>query len=101
MSDDAEKLIKDSEAEKEKRRDETPQPPVVADAVPEEVKADLDKWLRKSIKSMKAGKSPVVEFESNYIPNEMKSEILIGLKSATTEEAVRKSFNGHLEGEKT
>jgi len=72
----------------------------VTGKIDQSVKVDLDKWLRKSIKSMKAGKSPAVEFESNYIPNEMKSEILIGLKSATTEEDVRKSFNGHLQGEK-
>lgn len=100
LSDEAEKLIKESEAEKEKRREEIANRPIVAEEEDEqnpEMKMDLDKWLRKAVKSMKAGKSPVVEFESSYIPNEMKSEILIGLKSATTEDDVRKSFNGHLE----
>lgn len=71
------------------------QPPQLAPQLPpnnKQVKADLDKWFRKAISSMKAGNSPAVEFESDYVPNEMKSKILIGLREAKTECDTRKVF---------
>lgn len=55
-------------------------------------KLALDKWFRKAISNYKSGRAPTVEFESNYIPNEMKSDILIGLKNAKTEEEIRELF---------
>lgn len=61
---------------------------------PEQIKAELDKWLRKSISHLKAKGSADVEFESDKIPAELKSVVRGKLGACKTEDEVRIAFKG-------
>jgi len=98
ISDDSMALIEEEVAKREAQP-----PPVVVqpgktpqDNQPnqqdEMVKAELDKWMRKSLNAHKSHKSACVEFETDKIPAEMKSTISDSLRAAKTEEEIRASF---------
>ncbi|MGQ9491729.1 MAG: phage portal protein [Anaerolineae bacterium] len=53
---------------------------------------DLRRWERIARRRVRAGESPAYDFESPYIPAEVKMQVLAGLASATTEEEVRAAF---------
>ena len=63
-----------------------------------ELKTDLDKWLRKSLKRVQAGKSAVVEFESEYLTPELKQAVVEAVEKAQNEEEVRVAFSAIVEG---
>lgn len=56
-------------------------------------KADLEKWQRKSVNALKAGKGAGVDFESDKIPPELKASILKKLSEVRTEEDIRLIFS--------
>jgi hypothetical protein len=60
----------------------------------QQVKADLDKWMRKAVSSFKAGKGADVAFETTVIPAELKAEIETRLKNgeSKSEEGIREIF---------
>ena len=60
------------------------------------MKADIDKWYRKSISNFKANKIANVDFDSAEIPGELKLKIAGFLSSAKTEDEIALAFNGEL-----
>jgi len=58
------------------------------------VKSELDKWLRKALSTMKAGKSLEFKFESDLIPKERMEMISLALKTVKTEDELKTIFNG-------
>jgi HK97 family phage portal protein len=56
------------------------------------VKAELDKWYRKSLKLFKAGKAARCEFVSDVIPGEVYDRIKATLETINTEEELKKVF---------
>lgn len=67
-----------------------------AAAMPEPVVAgkalDLDRWQRKAVKRLKAGRSPVCEFESEHIDVDEAESIVDALKTAVTPAQVAAAF---------
>lgn len=55
-------------------------------------KADLERWQRKAIKAVKAGKPADVDFESEYIPLDQHDYIALTLSLAKSAEAVGAVF---------
>jgi len=53
---------------------------------------DLDKWRRKAIKAVKAGRSAVVKFESNHISPVLMAAITGALETAQTPDDVQRVF---------
>jgi HK97 family phage portal protein len=53
---------------------------------------DLSKWMRKSLKSLEGGKLPLVDFESEAIPDDMKMKVNTGLAKATTPHEIKEAF---------
>jgi len=60
---------------------------------------DLEKWCRKSINRVKAGKSADVEFESEHIPLALEMAILGSLEDAATADEVKAIFDSSLDYE--
>lgn len=103
-------------AEKEKEATPTPQPPTTPDNAPQSngnaptsedvtqddeedtptmpgaAKSDLEKWERKALKRLRAGKSPVVEFDSEVLSEEIKAKVLEAVKQARDEKEVKEIF---------
>lgn len=77
------------------------EPPTVAKAIQQDtrenlsepVKTALEKWERKALKSLQAGKSPDVEFVSDAIPRDVIRRISLALKSCTTAEEIKAAFD--------
>lgn len=59
-----------------------------------QIKTEIDKWYRKSLKRMKAGKSADVEFESDIIPDELMEQIEKALKAVKSENELKAVFGG-------
>jgi len=57
---------------------------------------DLDKWQRKAIKAIEAGKFPVAPFESDHISDDEHAVIVQALTQAKTAEDVRGVFAPHI-----
>lgn len=55
-------------------------------------KADLDKWERKALRRLKAGKSAVCEFESEHLSQSESRWVWTRLQFATTPEQVKTAF---------
>lgn len=55
---------------------------------------DMARWERKSIKRLREGKSAAVGFDSDAITTQLRHDIMAGLRSATTADAVRGVFHG-------
>lgn len=53
---------------------------------------DMERWQRKALKALKAGKSPAVPFESESIPADSADAIKDALAVATTEDEVKAAF---------
>jgi hypothetical protein len=70
------------------------EPAEQADPDNPEQASDMAKWLRKSLKALARGQSPVVSFESATIPVERAAWIGEALKYATSEDGVRAAFAG-------
>ena len=60
---------------------------------PKQMKAELDKWMRKAISNFKAKKTLDFEFESNIISKEQREKIRSALKTVNTEEEIKVVFN--------
>lgn len=58
-----------------------------------EFKADLRRWRALALRRHREGKSLDYDFESDYIPPEVKAGILGALQNATDEEAIRNAFS--------
>lgn len=54
---------------------------------------DLDRWQRKSIKSLSKGKGANVSFESDYIGEALAERISAGLAEATTPDGIKAVFD--------
>ncbi len=67
-------------------------------ALPDNVRADLDRWRTKALKRLREGKAAAVGFDSAAIPPLWRTEITAGLRGATTSAAVRAVFHsvGHI-----
>lgn len=72
-----------------------PEPPTGNDepALPDNVRADLERWRTKSIKRLREGKGAAVRFDSAVIPPELAQHIAALLPTATTATAVRAVFH--------
>ena len=68
------------------------EPPEDDDEMPQEMKADLERWRRKAIKALKAG-TPAVVFESDHISPELHAKIWAGLTACKSAEDVRAVFD--------
>lgn len=55
----------------------------------------MDKWQRKALKALKAGRAAAVDFESDHIPAEEHRRISLELLSAATVEDVKHVFGGN------
>lgn len=73
---------------------ETP-PPTGNDepALPDNVRADLDRWRTKSLKRLREGKGADVRFDSAVIPPELAQYVATQLRDAATSTAVRAVFH--------
>lgn len=56
------------------------------------MRADLERWKRKSLNAVKRGKAAAVDFESVSIPPEFREQITAGLAGAVTADDVRGVF---------
>jgi HK97 family phage portal protein len=108
-------LVTGAPAPTEPETDLAPEPPEVATTAPPEpsetpeaikrvsvvdvkpksdLKADLHRWQRKSIKRVKAGRAALCEFESEFIPDSLSEAIKGALETTTTAPAVHGLFEG-------
>lgn len=110
MTDEMEAWLVEHFAEKEKRAaqmavmttnavtddkeddDEEPQAEPPDNGSQKAIDADLDKWRRKSLKSLERGKGAAVEFVSDVIPEDVANVIAKGLQDALDEDAVKAVF---------
>jgi HK97 family phage portal protein len=72
-------------------------PPVVPKDQPKDMtqaKDEMKKWEKKSLKRLKEGKSAQVEFESDALPESLRTVMYNALGIARSEEDVRAIFNG-------
>lgn len=58
----------------------------------EAVKADIDRWRRKALNSLRKGEPAAVEFESDKIPGDMFGKISSALKTCQDEAQVKAAF---------
>lgn len=85
---------KKQQAEKIQQNIQLNQPDNPQEDQPEEpAKADLEKWKRKALNAMKAGKSAGVDFDSDKISSELRASILKKLSDVRTEEDIRLIFS--------
>jgi HK97 family phage portal protein len=72
-----------------------PPPPVPAKSNGHgEVEADLERWRRKALKALRAGKPAAVFFESDAIPEGIAAAIQAGLELAVTTDGIKEVFAG-------
>lgn len=62
-----------------------------------DVRTDLLKWERKAIKRVKSGKTAAVEFESPFLPDNLKAAIMPMLQRCTSPSDVRQVFTDVIE----
>lgn len=80
----------EAEGQPEAEPEATPEAEVEPEVV--EAKADLARWERKALKSLKTRGRAAVSFESTAIDADIAAEITTALKSAATAEEVRDAF---------
>jgi HK97 family phage portal protein len=103
LSEEAEALIEESEKQKEERAAVVPVPPAVpqtpaTEGTPPEpnaqdqTKAELDRWMRKALKSLKSGGSALVDFQTDLISEAVQTGLIASLANASTAEEVKSIF---------
>jgi HK97 family phage portal protein len=105
LSDDAQAAIDKMLADKEKAKLIVPPPQAPSSAIPSSplpaeppkpeippTKMELDRWLRKALKSLKSGGPALVEFQSEIIPEDIQTSLIGSLVNATTAEEVKSIF---------